>query len=421
MVSDALRGQALEGSRDGESRFFSRRRKVVSNDGPRPIIRYLYYIFIFSIPFEAVDIGVEDRLLALSRIAGSIFLLATPMQPYLCFRPPGRAFLCFLTYLYVVAVLGIVQKPEFTPAINTQLFTLLQMLILFWISYNLLRYEKVLKGTLMTLATSCIVLAMLQVLGVTSEVSADRMSAFGENPNTIAAVLSLGLLALVGLAYGRGKTDVGARFLAWLFFGVLVSVIVHTGSRGGIAGLMAGFVPFVLNGRSIKSTVKIFVVVCLALGFVGVVSYHSEAMRARWENTFLTGDTAGRQEIFSASVELFQERPLIGWGPVHHYFELGSRLNMTTRDPHNSYLWVLQETGLLGAIPFFFGLGFCCYSAWKARTSIQGALPMAMVLCILIMNTKGSYLTGKLFWVVLAYASASSSYVVAAQGWRRRA
>jgi len=412
MRSDVLPGQPPEGSRGIGSRVFSGRRQLVRYSGPRWIIRYLYYAFICSIPFEAVNIGVEDRLLALSRVIGYLFLLATPMQPYLCFRPPSGAFWCFLTYLYAVVVLGVMQKPEFTPAINAQLFTLCQMLILFWVSSNLLRYEKVVKGTLLALATSCLVLAALQVFGVTSEVSADRMSAFGENPNTMAAVLALGLLALVGLAYGRRKTDVKGRLLAWLCFGVLVTAIVKTGSRGGVLALMAGFAPFVLNGRSLKSTFKILVVVFLALGFLGVVSYRSEVMRARWESTFLKGDTAGREEIYSASVELFQERPLIGWGPVYHYFELGSRLNLPTKDPHNSYLWVLEETGLLGALPFFFGLGLCWYSAWKARKGIQGALPMALVLCLLVVNTKGTYLDSKLLWFVLAYAVASGSYVL---------
>ncbi len=411
MLSDVLPSQLPEGSGRIGRRVFSRRRQLIRHSGPRWIIRYLYYAFICSIPFEAVDIGVEDRMLALSRVIGYLFLLTTPVQPYLCFRPPSRAFWCFLTYLYVVVVLGFMQKPEFTPAINAQLFTLCQMLILFWVSSNLLRYEKVVKGALLALATSCIVLAVLQVCGVTSEVAADRMSAFGENPNTMAMVLSLGLLALVGLAYGRRKTDVRARLLAWFCFGVLVTAIVKTGSRGGIVGLMAGFAPFVLNGRSLKSTLKILVVVFLALGFLGVVSYRSEVMRARWENTFLKGDTAGREEIFSASMELFQERPLIGWGPVYHYFELGFRLNLPTRDPHNSYLWVLEETGLLGAIPFFFGLWLCWYSAWKARKSIQGALPMALVLCLLVVNTKGTYLNSKLFWFVLAYAVASGGHV----------
>jgi O-antigen ligase len=421
MESNALQGQALEGPRGINSHLFLRRRQLVRSGGPKWIIRYLYYAFIFSIPFEAVNIGVEDGLFALSRVIGYVFLLATPLQPSVCFRPPGGAFVCFLTYLYVVAVLGIMQKPAFTPAINTQLFTLLQMLILFWISYNLLRYEKVVKGTLIMLATSCIALAVLQVLGITSEDAADRMSAFGENPNALASALSLGLLALVGLAYGRRKTDLKARFLAWLCFGVLVTVIVKTGSRGGIAALVAGFAPFVLNGRSIKSMFKSLVIVVLALGFVIIVSYRSEVMRARWESTFLQGDTAGREEIFSESLALFLERPVLGWGPVSHYFELGSRLNLPTRDPHNSYLWVLEETGLLGAIPFFCGLWLCWYAAWKARKGIQGALPMAMVLCLLVINTKGTYLDSKLFWFVLAYALASSRYVVPPREWRQRA
>ena len=129
---------------------------------------------------------------------------------------------------------------------------------------------------------------------------------------------------------------------------------------------------------------------------------------------------AGREKIFPAAWGMFQEKPLFGWGPVRHYYELGSRLGQPTRDPHNLYLWLLVETGLLGAIPFFAGLWLCWHAAWKARHSIQGVVPVAMMLCLLVNNAKGTGLTDKLSWIILAYALASSSSVPPPWRWRRR-
>src|SRR5262249_50542735 len=75
--------------------------------------------------------------------------------------------------------------------------------------------------------------------------------------------------------------------------------------------------------------------------------------------------------------------------------------------------------GLLGAVPFFAGLWLCWHAAWKARHSIQGVVPVALLLCFLTITAKGTWLTDKLFWVVLAYALASSSPVSRSWGWRR--
>ena len=83
---------------------------------------------------------------------------------------------------------------------------------------------------------------------------------------------------------------------------------------------------------------------------------------------------------------------------------------------HNLYLWILKETGLLGAIPFFIGLWLCWRSVWKARGSAQGTLPLACLVFMLVINMNGTYLYYKLFWLVLAYALASGGYALASAG-----
>src|SRR5262249_39885652 len=175
---------------------------------PKATVRYVYYAFAFSIPFEVIDIGLPYTP---SKLFGYLLILLTLLmeRDLFLWRPP-KAFWCFVIYLIVYAFRGIIevfgdpQKAEFRGEIIGQLFTMCQMLVLFWISYNLMRSERVKKGTVLALALSCSVLAFLQALGITnSNVAQERISAFGENPNTLASVLSLGLLALVGVAYAR--------------------------------------------------------------------------------------------------------------------------------------------------------------------------------------------------------------------------
>ena len=80
-------------------------------------------------------------------------------------------------------------------------------------------------------------------------------------------------------------------------------------------------------------------------------------MRTRLERSFYQGDTAGRDKIHGHAWVMFFEKPMLGWGPVYNLVELGSRLGRSARYPHSLYLTVLTETGLLGSVLFFGGLG----------------------------------------------------------------
>jgi hypothetical protein len=236
--------------------FSERRKAVVGPDGPLWIIRYAYYAFVFSLPFENVDIGIGGAS-TISRMIGLMFLAVAPLQPRLCFKWPPHVFWCFAVYLFGYAMMGFLQGPALQSAITTRLFTLVQLLILFWVSYNLMRYERVLKGTLLTLAASCVLLAVLQAAGVAGEeIARGRMTAFEANPNTLANIFALGLLGLAGLAYGRNNKDRTVRFLFWGCSGMLALAIIRTGSRGAIVALIVGFLAFLLKGRSLGSKLK---------------------------------------------------------------------------------------------------------------------------------------------------------------------
>lgn len=106
---------------------------------------------------------------------------------------------------------------------------------------------------------------------------------------------------------------------------------------------------------------------------------------------------------------MFLDRPVIGWGPVSYGYELGSRTGVAYRGAHNLYLFLLIETGLVGAVPFFIALGLCLQSAWHNRGGAYGVLPLALLVLMLIANLSGDWLDRKLLWVTLAYALASGA------------
>ena len=77
---------------------------------PTSLLRYAYYAFLFSLPFEKADLELErlplSRLLGLILIAVTMATMVLPGARFRLGRPP-KAFWCFAAYLLIYAALGI--------------------------------------------------------------------------------------------------------------------------------------------------------------------------------------------------------------------------------------------------------------------------------------------------------------------------
>lgn len=374
---------------------------------PDSVIRYVYYAFIFSIPYEILDIGLGGRNITITKIIGYILILVALHAWRICFQPPPAAFWYFAGYLGMYAIFGALQEVQLQGAIIGRFITSLQLLVLFWVSYNLLRYDKIATGALLALITSCNTVVLVSIAGQGNNQSAGRASALGENPNIYGVVMSLGLLALVGISYGGKIANKRIRFLAWMCSGGLATAVAYSGSRGAAVALGIGLMALLVTRKMVTQNIKTTAIILLVVGLVVSAIYSSDFVRVRWEKTIRTGDVAGRDRIFWQSLDMFSEKPIIGWGPVAHNYELGSRLGLTVRDTHNLYFHILHESGLLGGTLFFSGLALCLRAALLAQVGVRGKLPLSMMCFLLIINTKGTYHYQKLAWFVLAYVLAS--------------
>lgn len=231
---------------------------------------------------------------------------------------------------------------------------------------------------------------------------------FGDNANTVGATLSLSLIILVGIVYGRITVERRVTLIAWIVFPIIGTAIIMTGSRGSLLGLVLGITLLVLRDGTWETKIKMGSIVVLAVGFLAFTAFSNDSMRTRLERSFYQGDTSGRDKIHGHAWSMVFERPMLGWGPVYNQVELGSRLGRSVRDPHSLYLTVLTETGLVGFILFFGGIGLLVRAAWQARRRMEGALPMALIGCLVISFVSGSWITRKQFWLLAAYILASA-------------
>lgn len=377
-----------------------------------PLMRYAYYLFIFSVPIETINVGLEEGVFSLSKLTGIMLIAVALSQPKVSFKKPPMPFWCFLTYILICLGLANWHAPLIRTLVTTYVFTLGLLLVLFWVSCNVLKDKVLVKGALLSFIGSCIVLAGLMLGGSGQSIAQGRMTALSQNANVVGATLSLGLLSLLGLVYGRDDMDRQFKYLAWLCFGGMMVATVATGSRTAMVAFFAGMFVFVVarRGDVVLKTRVVFIGLLALAGMVLAVS-QNDAVRLRWEKAILYGDQSRREEIHPAAWDMFLQEPLFGWGPVSHYMELGYRFSRPALDPHQQYLWVMIETGLLGSIPFFTGLWICWRSGWRAGYGSEGPLPIALLTCLYVSNLAGTFHLRKVFWIVLAYNLASEAFV----------
>jgi O-antigen ligase len=300
---------------------------------------------------------------------------------------------------------------------------LVQALLVAWTTFNLMQDDRLARKALWCFVAACVVRTMLPMLGlaehsayVESATGAERVTAFGQDPNYSAMLLSAALLITIGLTHGPNGRSLRWRLAAWGLAGFFAMAIVNTGSRGGLLALVGGLGTIALsrarNPLERARSALIVLVGMLALGYFVANSY---VMRKRIERTAEEGGAmAGREYLFPALWGMFLEKPVAGWGPLNNNYEvivrapdLIKRPEQMTKDAHNLYLELLTSTGLLGAVPFILAMLLCLRAAWRARGGQYGILPLAVMTVFVIANLSLNQVVHKPFWMFMAFTLAA--------------
>jgi O-antigen ligase len=380
------------------------------------IVCWAFLLFVFTMPFETINLEAMRGASTLSRLAGLLFFSTCFLYTKVCFRRPPQALRWFIGYASVSALNGLFIPEQLVDQFIPGLYTFVQLLVLCWIGSTLLQEEKFARHTLLTfsIATLFVATGMLLDLPGFAQIRGGRLSTVGTDPNTCAILMALAAQALIGLSIeqtGR-KPWMRLTFMALSLFPL--AAMVYTGSRGGILGFLAGVAVYVLPYRNSKRKMTAILGVTIAVVGVVYIVVNDQSTLSRFESSYDTGETAGRDKLFAASKEMIAEKPLLGWGPIVWTYELGAREGMgfKHRSAHNLVLDLLLEGGLVGIMPFLIGLGLCVRAAWTARGCNLGFLPLAWVITMLIASMAGPLVGTKSMWLVLTLGLASGASTV---------
>ncbi|HET8712174.1 MAG TPA: O-antigen ligase family protein [Gemmatimonadales bacterium] len=368
------------------------------------LVRLAFYLFVFSIPFELPH---RTFPVEIPTITGALFLLFTLLQPSTSYRRIPGAVLWFVTYLWMFGLSTLVSRASQTFLVLQLFLLMLQLVLILWAGFNLLRDRTVLRGVVLTFAVAIALRALLQLLGIGATArevwtGGVRVTAFGQNPNWSAIVLSAGTITLLSLR---------PRLITWPLAAITVAAIVQTGSRGGLVALAIGLLIWAWGlGRSTAARIRGLCFGLLGLAVLGVGVMRSDMMRTRLEAAAEEGSLAGRERIYPAVLGMISEKPILGWGPIENQYEIAARIGeekKDKRDAHNIVFDLMSSTGLLGTVPFFIGLGLCVASGWRARRGPYGIFPFALLMTTLMGCVSGTWIASKVLWLAFAIALAT--------------
>lgn len=379
-----------------------------------PVVRVALFLYILSIPFELPQVPLP---LEVPTLTGALFLATTLFSPGAAFRRIPSVVWWFGLFLWVLALASILMGVEHRALAARHFLHLLQLVLIIWTMGNLLADRRVLRDVLVAIVIGTTARAIIQVTGIATTHyelwgGGERLSAFGQNANLSAMILTGGLVTVLGMLLIRDPSIPRLGWLALPLAGVLGWAIVQTGSRGGIVCAGVGLTAFCLTGRDARQRLRNAAIGVLALAAMlwGVLS--TEALRERFGAAAQEGALAGRERIWPAALEMIQERPLVGWGVADNQYEVGWRIAAPrgTRDTHNLLLELFSSSGLLGGFPFLIGIGLCLAGAWKARRGRLGVLPLAMLLAILTATMSGTWMASKILWLALTLGWAAGAH-----------
>lgn len=224
-----------------------------------------------------------------------------------------------------------------------------------------------------------------------------------QNANAFGFLLAVASLLVIAMQHN-----------AFLYLAALLSAMWFTSSRGAVLALLAGLLTLLaMSPRRTAAVLKpagVAVLAVIAISVTSVVidpvrlaqaeSGHSPIGFFSIERLDPESDTIDQRRAQNGrAIELFARAPLLGHG-------LGYFIESTGQTLHNSLLWLVIETGLVGTIAFV-GFLFCCvYRLYLGREDPFLLGMVAVAAAFMAMSLSGEFLYQRHLWLLLGMALA---------------
>lgn len=282
---------------------------------------------------------------------------------------------------------------------------------IYFIFFDLSRRSRLLTPRMLILIF--VIVVTVYVLGVAGVLKVNndgpRVGLAFINLNRQALLFALCIVGSFCYVLSRWPRVTRAEYALLAFAVVLLFALVNTASRGATASTVAGLLLCVavnyhrLPKRALLTIVPVFIVGVL------FVMATSDTLNDRMQEA-VGGDTNHRVELATTGMEMFREKPMLGYG-ADYPLEMGRiyrRGTKTVTAVHNMYLQILLSFGIIGFIPWLIGVSYTFYRAWKARYDRWAAVVFVLLFCILMSGVAANHAYEILTWIMLGLAGGLS-------------
>jgi O-antigen ligase len=263
------------------------------------------------------------------------------------------------TLFYLIMILGIPFAYHRQVAFDFIFFNYLINVLFFYILLlQVDSFERLKRFLTILLICSLFYSVFSLTLGAFSQ---GRFFTYGSvfDPNDIAYVL-ISLFPL-SLFYVVRNDGILKKILAIVTIGASIPVILLSGSRGGLLGLIT---VFLLIFFTRMGSLKFFYKLLILLSIVMIANFYSEKINidryltlTEVSEDYNMTDEFGRLQVWKKGLELFFSNPITGVGVNCFAMAIGYLrgelfLIPFWQAPHNSYLQIAAETGIIGFVIF---------------------------------------------------------------------
>lgn len=299
--------------------------------------------------------------------------------------------------------------------------SLVQALLFFFLFQNLVRDKKSLNILIIAFFFSALIASALAIERGMSSSNLLRASA-GEDqsPAHLAESLGIGILMIPYLINILKNNYLRLLVLSGGF--IIATAIFMTSTRGAMVGIVAAFIItwFIAFSKLIRFRTIIFVTSLLIVGFIymastGIISKYAYLRVITILNSSKTQGGSGRTNIWAVGMEMVKDNPVVGVGLQNFPIRFRNYIDITDfpdkgpvkrfRDPHNIFLSVQSELGIIGTLIFLSFLFLNIRELINRRNQPIAILGLLLIFFILISGMVLTLLYRKYFWFIMGIAA----------------
>ena len=236
------------------------------------------------------------------------------------------------------------------------------------------------------------------------------MFPFFKDHTSYGAILALSFPLLIGLLYSKKQSPLLKSCLIFLIL-LFTTGIIMSYTRAAWLSLFGALVVYLLIKFKVKFKYLAFLgvigILFIAANWVEIqhslernnAEHATENMDERIESMAnISSDASNLERInrWTCAIDLWQERPFLGWGPGTYAMVYGpyqqsrnltiiSTASGTKGNAHSEYLGPLAEQGLIGMLLMFVLIGFIMYYG----ISVYNRMPIGEVRVLLLVSILG--------------------------------